>query len=146
MRRFFQGGRAFGGLADFHGGRGSGSLADFLAEVHTLRTPQALPNPSLPALPSRATRLFLVSLLLGSLLGCTGDGREDRGEIEAASREPVALGPVDGQGLPPTDIERVAVGTVAPDFSLETLAGDTLTLSAFRGLKNVVLVFYRGHW
>jgi peroxiredoxin len=40
----------------------------------------------------------------------------------------------------------VAVGSVAPDFSLRTLAGDTLTLSDFRGKKDVILVFYRGHW
>ena len=56
------------------------------------------------------------------------------------------MGPRDGQDLPPTDLERVGVATLAPDFSLRTIAGDTLTLSAFRGAKNVVLVFYRGHW
>jgi peroxiredoxin len=56
------------------------------------------------------------------------------------------LGPKDGSDLPPTDLDRVAVGTVAPDFSLPTLAGDTITLSEFQGVKDVVLVFYRGHW
>ena len=60
--------------------------------------------------------------------------------------ETLTLGPRDGQDLPPTDLDRVAVGTFAPDFSLRTLAGDTITLSAYRGAKNVVLVFYRGHW
>ena len=44
------------------------------------------------------------------------------------------------------ELDRVAVGSVAPDFSLPTLAGDTVTLSEFRGVKDVVLVFYRGHW
>jgi peroxiredoxin len=58
----------------------------------------------------------------------------------------VALGPVDGHHLPPTEIQRVALGTTAPDFSLESLSGDTLTLSDFRGRKDVILVFYRGHW
>jgi peroxiredoxin len=53
---------------------------------------------------------------------------------------------VDGQDLAPTDLERVAVGMTAPDFSLETITGDTLTLSSYRGAQNVVLVFYRGHW
>ncbi len=57
-----------------------------------------------------------------------------------------ALGPTDGHDLPPTDIERVAVGDVAPDFSLQTLAGEVLTLSESRGERNTVLVFYRGHW
>jgi hypothetical protein len=64
----------------------------------------------------------------------------------ATEAEPVALGPVDGHDLAPTELDRVAVGDMAPDFSLETIEGDTLTLSSFQGAKNVVLVFYRGHW
>jgi cytochrome oxidase Cu insertion factor (SCO1/SenC/PrrC family) len=56
------------------------------------------------------------------------------------------LGPVDGHDLPPTDLDRVVVGDTAPDFSLEALSGDMYKLSGFRGVKNVVLVFYRGHW
>ena len=56
------------------------------------------------------------------------------------------LGPTDGAGLPPTDLTRVAVGGPAPDFTLESKDGTTHTLSGFRGRKNVVLVFYRGHW
>ncbi len=56
------------------------------------------------------------------------------------------LGPVDGHDLAPTDLERVSVGDVAPDFSLAALSGDVHTLSDYRGHKNVVLVFYRGHW
>jgi hypothetical protein len=56
------------------------------------------------------------------------------------------LGPVDGEGLPPTDLERVQVGDEAPDFSLLTYSGEILTLSDYRGDKNVILVFYRGHW
>ncbi|HAC07035.1 MAG TPA: hypothetical protein DC060_12130 [Gemmatimonadetes bacterium] len=35
---------------------------------------------------------------------------------------------------------------MAPDFSATSLAGTTVTLSQFRGQKNVVLFFYRGHW
>lgn len=56
------------------------------------------------------------------------------------------LGPKDGLDLPATDLNRVSVGTVAPDFTLETREGSHLTLSDLRGKKNVVLVFYRGHW
>jgi peroxiredoxin len=56
------------------------------------------------------------------------------------------LGPANGRDLAPTDIERVAVGAPAPDFTLSVYGGGTLTLSQFRGQKNVVLVFYRGHW
>ena len=56
------------------------------------------------------------------------------------------LGPRDGPTDPPTDLDRVKVGDVAPDFTLEALDGRRLTLSNSRGEKNVVLVFYRGHW
>lgn len=58
----------------------------------------------------------------------------------------LALGPADGHDLPPTDLERVAVNDTAPLFTLESFHGDTVSLADFRGEKNVVLVFYRGHW
>ncbi len=57
-----------------------------------------------------------------------------------------ALGPVDGHELAATDLERVHAGATAPDFSLEDETGKVVSLSQFRGKKNVVLVFYRGHW
>lgn len=57
-----------------------------------------------------------------------------------------ALGPVDGRDLPPLDTGRVVAGTMAPDFTLESKDGGTVTLSGFRGKKSIVLVFYRGHW
>jgi hypothetical protein len=94
---------------------------------------------------------FLLLLGLGAypLVACGGgNGGGGGDETEAASQPeaPLTLGPADGHDLPPTDLERVAVGTVAPDFSLQGLSGDTLTLSAFRGNKDVILIFYRGHW
>lgn len=54
--------------------------------------------------------------------------------------------PKDGATLKPTDLERVRIGEPAPDFTLENVDGKRVTLSDFRGKKNVVLVFYRGHW
>lgn len=56
------------------------------------------------------------------------------------------LGPRDGRDLPPMDTARVGVGDVAPDFTLESRDGAFVTLSGFRSEKDVVLVFYRGHW
>jgi len=56
------------------------------------------------------------------------------------------LGPKDGANLTPTDLDRVKVGDTAPDFTLENLDEKSISLSEFRGKKNVVLVFYRGHW
>ena len=56
------------------------------------------------------------------------------------------LGPADGRDLPAQDTGRVRVGEAAPAFSLLAYSGDVVTLSDFRGQKNVVLAFYRGHW
>jgi len=101
---------------------------------------------------NQATRTPVWNLLLlgGFLAVLPACGRDaEPGDEAAAARQevaPVTLGPKDGFDLSPTDLERVAVGSVAPDFSLRTLAGDTLTLSDFRGEKDVILVFYRGHW
>ena len=54
-------------------------------------------------------------------------------------------GPKDGQDLPPADLNRVQASQTAPDFTLPKPDGSGLTLSSLKG-KNVVLVFYRGHW
>lgn len=40
----------------------------------------------------------------------------------------------------------VAVGDVAPDFTLTDQNGRSHTLAAERGKRPVVLVFYRGYW
>ncbi len=54
-------------------------------------------------------------------------------------------GPKDGEGLSSSDLDRVQIGQSAPDFTLPKSDGEALTLSSLRD-KNVVLVFYRGHW
>ena len=56
------------------------------------------------------------------------------------------LGPKDGRDLPREDLDRVQVGDEAPDFTLAAYSGNYITLSDYRGKKNVVPVFYRGHW
>ncbi len=66
--------------------------------------------------------------------------------VACGVQEEVVLGPADGRDLPGVDLERVRVGDEAPDFTLVSLAGPPVRLSSFRGDKNVVLVFYRGHW
>lgn len=43
-----------------------------------------------------------------------------------------------------TDLNRVVVGTYAPDFSLEDMNRKMVHLSDFRGKQYVILVFYRG--
>ncbi|MBI2688525.1 MAG: redoxin domain-containing protein [Acidobacteria bacterium] len=47
--------------------------------------------------------------------------------------------------LPPSDLDRVAVGAKPPSFELPAADGRPVSLASFLG-KNVVLVFYRGYW
>lgn len=56
------------------------------------------------------------------------------------------LGTRNGANLNPTDLERVKAGDQAPNFTLENMDSKRISLSDFRSKKNVVLVFYRGHW
>jgi hypothetical protein len=84
-----------------------------------------------------------VVLLLGGVVAAGCAAQEVQEEMEVA---PLVLGPTDGHDLPGVDLERVQAGQMAPDFTLESLGGPWATLSDFRGEKNVVLVFYRGHW
>ena len=65
--------------------------------------------------------------------------------VIAEAQQP-QLGPLDGIGLSPTDIDRVQVGQVAPDFRLIDEQGTIHQLSQYRGKKNIVLVVYRGYW
>ena len=65
--------------------------------------------------------------------------------ILLAAQSP-SLGPLDGEELPPIDLDRVQVGQVAPDFRLIDDQGVVHQLSQYRVVKNVVLVVYRGHW
>ena len=60
--------------------------------------------------------------------------------------EAQTLGPADGHDLPRADLERVTVGDEAPNFTLAGYDGEAVELAGYRGVKDVVLVFYRGHW
>jgi len=66
--------------------------------------------------------------------------------LVAAAPAFAQLGPKDGADLAPNDIDRVKAGQAAPEFTLENFDGKPLSLSDFRGKKNVLLVFYRGQW
>lgn len=80
-----------------------------------------------------STRVVLLTVAIVGL-GCVSEN------------DMLTLGPVDGYDLPGADLERVQIGQLAPDFSLRTSSGQTVTLSEFQGKKDVVLVFYRGKW
>ena len=90
----------------------------------------------------QALTLAAIAVALG---GCTAQNDSDDAALADRS-EPVVLGPADGRNLPAVDLERVQVGDLAPDFSLASLGGPVITLSDFRGQKNVIVVFYRGYW
>jgi hypothetical protein len=42
--------------------------------------------------------------------------------------------------------ERVAVGDSAIDFTMQSIDGETYTLSDLRGEKNAIVIFFRGTW
>ncbi len=83
------------------------------------------------------------------LAACSGSD-EPAPDVPAAETaeapQPPALGPADGHDLPAEDLERIQLGDVAPDFTLASYDDGVLSLSDFRGSKNIVLVFYRGYW
>ena len=97
---------------------------------------------------SRRTGMVVVLavLLLGGYYLTVGRQGAVPPSPEAAPETASGLGPADGLGLPGQDTGRVAVGDLAPDFSLLAHSGDVIALSGFRGRKNVILAFYRGHW
>ena len=80
------------------------------------------------------------------MAACAAPEEAQQTEMMDEAPDELVLGPADGHDLPPVDLERVQVGQMAPDFALESLAGPTVALSGYQGEKNVVLVFYRGHW
>ena len=87
------------------------------------------------------TALLLLPLTLAFATPAIGQ------QMPSHTMQPTSrLGPVDGKELEPTEIERIMPGMPAPDFTLARYGGGTVTLSAFRGKKNVVLMFYRGYW
>lgn len=58
----------------------------------------------------------------------------------------VQLGPKDGANLAGDRFGAREVDQAAPDFTLEDMTGKRISLSDYRGKKNLILVFYRGHW
>ncbi len=51
-------------------------------------------------------------------------------------------------GVPAAGAEgiRPELGSVAPDFTLETASGTSYSLSQLSGEKNALIVFFRGTW
>ena len=71
---------------------------------------------------------LMVSLLLGTAVALAQTTEKAAGAASAS------------------DLNRVSVGSKAPDFTLSDHEDKPVTLSQYRGKKSVVLVFYRGYW
>ncbi len=99
---------------------------------------------------ARYLRLWAAAVVVAvGSAGCAPEGDTEESNVAAAAGEEAAqvvLGPVDGHDLPPADLERVLAGSPAPDFTALSSTGEPITLSDYRGEKNVILFFYRGHW
>ena len=113
-------------LAGPWGAHLSHTVADITSmSARLLLAPAALATDVIPVAPSRSGSLHFSAA----------------GPLKADG-----LGPKEGFDLPPTDLDRVGVGTRAPDFTLRSSNGTRISLSDSIGKDNVVLVFYRGHW
>lgn len=65
-----------------------------------------------------------------------------RGRFVLAAAAVPAASTLLAQTPPPPPKTHLKVGDEAPDFTLPATTGDKVTLSSFRGKKNVVLAFF----
>jgi len=79
-----------------------------------------------------------IGVLMGLFLLCSGVGAQSSG----LAKNIYSLGK-----LKPFDSElKVRAGEMAPDFTLSAVSGEKITLSQYRGKKNVVLSFVPAAW
>lgn len=85
--------------------------------------------------------LFLAGLLIFGLFSVT----QEKSAEQQTSDEPGISGSQDGTGMTaPNAPEGLQVGDTAPDFTLETLEGEKVSLSDFKGKK--VFLNYWATW
>jgi hypothetical protein len=82
------------------------------------------------------------------LTACQGQSEEKPASAAALTAPLSTQSPAASPSVDPriTDLERVREGKAAPDFALEDINGNLIRLSDYQGKKNVILVFYRGHF
>lgn len=66
--------------------------------------------------------------------------------LAAAALMPSQLAAANHAGTGEKRATPVKAGEIAPDFTLMDQDGRTQTLSAERGKRPVLLIFYRGYW
>ncbi|MGB6066081.1 MAG: peroxiredoxin [Desulfomonilaceae bacterium] len=83
----------------------------------------------------------LISALIGALavFGCFFVAHAETVGFGADIYNPGQLKPIDSHST-------LKVGDQAPDFTLPSISGNKITLSAYRGKKNVVLSFIPAAW
>lgn len=84
-----------------------------------------------------------------NLIAYVSDG-DDTAFARRRVELPLVPGAVARRGEPSTskwgDFPTLHIGDEAPDFSLPQHTGEKVTLSDFRGKKNVLVTTYRAHW
>jgi len=81
-------------------------------------------------------------LLLLALVGC--QSREHQVSVDSLTAPLPTPKVVVDPNI--TDLERIKEGMPAPDFALEDINNKVYRLSDYKSQKDVVLVFYRGHF
>ena len=81
----------------------------------------------------------IFALVMLSTLVPTPGACVESGAFRGSIYDPGHLKPIDS-------VLTVSVGEVAPDFTLPSIAGTNVTLSDFRGKKNVVISFVPAAW
>ena len=87
--------------------------------------------------------LLMLCLAALALLACQGGQQE---ADSSALTRPLSGGASPTPDASETDLNRVVAGSIAPDFALEAMNGETVKLANYRGQKTVLLVFYRGYF
>lgn len=103
----------------------------------------------MPLISVRNIVTFILSGLCFLLLSaCQGETKKATVTTESLGAPLTATTPNPSPSVDPrvTDLNRIVPGKEAPDFALENINNQVVRLSDFRGKKNVILVFYRGHF
>lgn len=122
-----------------HRGKTLGTIACAFAPAssHVLSLSRSRVVASISALVS--SRWSLVTILLGLTLMATGVAYALSEQFTGKIYSVGELKPIDSQ-------LRVRGGVMAPDFTLPSISGESVTLSQFFGKKNIVLSFVPAAW
>lgn len=96
--------------------------------------------------------LFVAVLFSAALLALIGCAKSVESSSQTGAPEQVSLDAADSDARPMSDAALangpLAVGDKAPDFEIEVLGGDVVTLASFLHASTgpTVVLFNRAHW